>query len=639
MKWTGRIVLAALAVLVLLCTAASATSIQKCISLCEVWNRTGQDANDFHLLIGGISVADLDPNGYCDSDYSKRTVFQDFTGVHIYWEDGSTPNGASDLFGFTVRGAVTLTSVLAQWTQNGMYIATLDDVWQDWTVINDTIGDTINNRSGGDRWIQRTAGSSPTPVTIQDLIGMPSPPNPIPLDQSPIRIGNWWSLLYVYTQAPGTGSYFMFYDLYSDQPSPNTLEMRFRNAAVVGSPLPPLALEVSEYATPYLFWYPKAGQNPYIAMLGFNASTSSGCPESVLLRSIRLQPWDAPWDSGNNPADIASVDVWIDANSNGEVDAGTDTHVGQGVYTSDDVPLTLTLTPAQTIAPGGTVPLLISYTLTNPPPPVGTRHGFSVNGVDAVGASSGQPADIQGLWIDSGEFDVVPPPITIGQAKKLPINPASGMSEVFLIENVPITANFQSTMGLAYMQNESAGIGVLVTPEDEIPPVGAVVSVYGRLKLLDNAELVMTVDNGSDTGRTLIVKPRGMNNKSTGGGVYGSQPAVIDDAPTGKAAVGLNNVGMLVKIWGTATGLGQVTIGGQLYNAVRWRNDGSNLNDGWGNGLGIAVLKPPDWIGDPPSGMVAVTGIMRAIPNPAGMPVRVLVPRGMADVTWWPFVP
>jgi len=152
--------------------------------------------------------------------------------------------------------------------------------------------------------------------------------------------------------------------------------------------------------------------------------------------------------------------------------------------------------------------------------------------------------------------------------------------------------------------------------------------VVGRLRLLDGAELIMEPMGGVINPGTPLA-PLSMNNKFTGGGAFGNQPAVFN-APDSKQAAGLNNVGMLVRTWGKLTGLGRLTIGGLAYD-VAWIDDGSGLADGFNEWPGIAVLKPLDWRGDLPSGYVAATGVLRAIPNPNGNPVRLLVPRSQSD--------
>jgi hypothetical protein len=80
------------------------------------------------------------------------------------------------------------------------------------------------------------------------------------------------------------------------------------------------------------------------------------------------------------------------------------------------------------------------------------------------------------------------------------------------------------------------------------------------------------------------------------------------------------------------TGSGQTSMG-----TVFWIDDGSNLSDGFltSQGLsskGLGVMLPPGML-IMPSGFVKVTGILRAVPNPSGMPVRLLVPKSGGDIS------
>ncbi len=113
------------------------------------------------------------------------------------------------------------------------------------------------------------------------------------------------------------------------------------------------------------------------------------------------------------------------------------------------------------------------------------------------------------------------------------------------------------------------------------------------------------------------VKPLEMTNKTLGGSKFGFQPAI----PEG--GVGLNNVGLLVKTTGRVTG--------HLLDAF-YIDDGSNLSDALYPGL---TIKSPNSIAPfPPVGSrVTVVGESGADVQPrSGRPMRVLRPRGAADI-------
>ncbi len=222
-------------------------------------------------------------------------------------------------------------------------------------------------------------------------------------------------------------------------------------------------------------------------------------------------------------------------------------------------------------------------------------------------------------------------PMSVSQVKSMPVG-----SRVYLSGAV-VTADtryLSGNMNLYYVEasDRSAGIGIISTGAAACVS-GQCIDLYGTTKLLDGAELVIEPDVMSVYPGSMI-KPLGMANKATGGGASGGQPAIIDDVftqPAPKVSSGLNRIGSLVKVWGTVTGSAQTSLG-----TVFWIDDGAGLHDGFttSKGLpatGIGVLLPPG-VWNIPVGNVIVTGIMRAIPNPSGLPVRLLVPRNGGDI-------
>lgn len=218
--------------------------------------------------------------------------------------------------------------------------------------------------------------------------------------------------------------------------------------------------------------------------------------------------------------------------------------------------------------------------------------------------------------------------VDVTQAKSAPAG-----SHVFLTDGV-VTGDLRPPSGklnMFYIQksDRTAGIGVMASGNGAYT-LGQCVDIYGRTSLLDGAELVLepdvvsayTADSGTAT------KPLGMNNSASGGSTFGDQPAVMDDAslPSPISSHGASSIGKLIRTWGVVTGSGETSLG-----TVFWINDGSDLKDGFTTSqgsasLGLAVLMPPGLLYIP-TGFVTVTGILRAIPNPSGLPVRLLVPR------------
>lgn len=106
----------------------------------------------------------------------------------------------------------------------------------------------------------------------------------------------------------------------------------------------------------------------------------------------------------------------------------------------------------------------------------------------------------------------------------------------------------------------------------------------------------------------LVPKPLGMRNNQTGGGKCGAQGAVIDHSATGQMAVGLNNVGLLVRLYGKVTARS-----GMDWNGYFYIDDGSGLDDGSGHiGLKCRVSGSEIDPGALPSvgSFAVVTGVM-----------------------------
>ena len=207
-----------------------------------------------------------------------------------------------------------------------------------------------------------------------------------------------------------------------------------------------------------------------------------------------------------------------------------------------------------------------------------------------------------------------------------------------VLVDAAVTADFRfpySTANLIYIEeeNRTAGIGIDVAEITDIINIGSRACVYGKTRLLDNSELIVDPEIISFTQGNAI-SPLGVMGNSLGGSAMGFQPGLIDQAwaaPAPIGSTGLNTVGMYIIAWGKVTGSGNTSKG-----TVFWIDDGSGLRDGFTNyngehASGLAVLVPITY---PvvPSGYVGVKGILRAISNPAGVPVRLLVPYDSSDI-------
>lgn len=386
------------------------------------------------------------------------------------------------------------------------------------------------------------------------------------------------------------------------------------------------------------FWWPTADQDNEMVSLLVGADPL----EDILWNSITLQASG----SGNDATDIAAVKVWLDNNGDAVVDPG-DTFLGSGSYATDNGAVTIGLTSPQLIAAGTSIKVLISYTMTAAAT-WGKSYQFIVTAASGIGQTSGLivGAVITPSPLTSAKKIVGLKPISIGIAKRLPIG------QPFLLVDKEITADFMAPTWPTPWQwfyieepDRSSGIGVIGGLPGPLH-IGDRVSVLGTTTLVNGTELMVAPTTILVTPHDPTVTALGMNNKWTGGGYFGGQPAVLDDAwaTSIKFSCGLNNVGSLIRTWGKVTGYGGVTLGGGNWVDVTWIDDGTGLFDGYytttqKRSLGIAVVTPKG-IAIPLDGYYGVTGILRAIQNPFGNPVRLLVPRDFTtDVTNYPIRP
>lgn len=375
------------------------------------------------------------------------------------------------------------------------------------------------------------------------------------------------------------------------------------------------------------FWWPGI-TDPYNEMISMKVSTDTIEPVSWNSLDLLL--------SGGVPGDVARVSVWQDVNGNGNVEPAIDIPLGSLAIPSGAVTINFATPPV--IPAGGSIMALVAYQMSSGAP--GTVYTCRAINAAGTGQLSGLAAYITGLPIGSCRKIAAPSPITIGEAKKLP--PGSQ----FLLVGKEVTANFLGTsMNLFYIEEKDRSNGIGVNPTLILPPsltIGDTVSVLGTSFLLNGTELVVSPQQILKGVHMLpFIAPVGMNNKWTGGGQFGSQPAVYDKALPlpGTPSVGLNNVGCLIRTWGLVTYHDPAFMTPSISGPMFWIDDGSNLRDGFwkptgGATQGVACLYLGPMGAFPDVGEYwAVTGILRSIPNGNLIPqaVRLLVPRKFPD--------
>lgn len=166
--------------------------------------------------------------------------------------------------------------------------------------------------------------------------------------------------------------------------------------------------------------------------------------------------------------------------------------------------------------------------------------------------------------------------------------------------------------------NRSGGIRVIwpgaVSPGDRVLIQGVTATPAGTAERVIAASNVGLISTGNAISRALA-----MNNRISGGGVYGQQPAVTNDTTVVPPLMSgeMNNVGLLIKIWGLVT---------DVYDDLTYENsyfyidDGAHLRDGTTDTFGqnhvgircrLTTNTVPLYLYPPrPGEYVFVTGVM-----------------------------
>ena len=195
--------------------------------------------------------------------------------------------------------------------------------------------------------------------------------------------------------------------------------------------------------------------------------------------------------------------------------------------------------------------------------------------------------------------------------------------------------------------DRSAGIRVVVWESVSLS-TGEVVDISGILDTMDGERLLRVRANQiAPCSVSTSVEPVLISLASVGGDVAGYQPAVVLRVPTaeepvGLKAVGVNNVGLLVNIYGKVTAATDdyfyLDDGSDVYvNARDTSHDrmdqhvGSDLWDG--TNLGVRVRAVDLWEKPSAGDFVGVVGIVGARLDSENRVLPLLQPRGDADVS------
>ena len=118
----------------------------------NVWNYSGQTANDFELYLGGVSSNQI--KTYYTGSYPDYAVTNVADGVIVEWTGSTTANGAYAHFGVHLNPFVNPSAFNLTWTSNGTNIESVQTVQSHWGTTNIAPVNIITNprtRPGVDR--------------------------------------------------------------------------------------------------------------------------------------------------------------------------------------------------------------------------------------------------------------------------------------------------------------------------------------------------------------------------------------------------------------------------------------------------------------------------------------------------------
>ena len=117
----------------------------------DVWNHSGQTANDFEVYLGGVNATQVASIwNYNYPDYSVTTVGN---GVNVMWGGSSTLDGGQAHFGVTLKPFVDPSPIALNWTLNGIPIESVLFAQGHWGTYNAVPVRTITNPGTVPIWI------------------------------------------------------------------------------------------------------------------------------------------------------------------------------------------------------------------------------------------------------------------------------------------------------------------------------------------------------------------------------------------------------------------------------------------------------------------------------------------------------
>jgi subtilisin family serine protease len=263
--------------------------------------------------------------------------------------------------------------------------------------------------------------------------------------------------------------------------------------------------------------------------------------ENINLYSITL----SANGSGNDAAGITSVSVYEDQDGNGAV-GPSEPLLGSGKYPSDNGTVMIYL--AKTIARSMGVNLLIVYSMGVGG--LGRTYWFTVTDVGATGALTGNEATKVGLPVTSSVKTigrtVAGTGYKIGDWQKEPDGTRVHLEDVVVIVGYNVFVENK-----IYVAEQDRSHGIMVcSPVFGLPATeGQILDIDGVIET-DPTTFERRIVQPSATleGTREWLRPMGINLKGVGGSDFGSYKRGATNA------IGLNNVGTLVRVFGRVTG-------------------------------------------------------------------------------------
>ncbi|MGI6295664.1 MAG: S8 family serine peptidase [Armatimonadota bacterium] len=223
---------------------------------------------------------------------------------------------------------------------------------------------------------------------------------------------------------------------------------------------------------------------------------------------------------------------------------------------------------------------------------------------------------ISGMTSDGGDFFAVPQKISsAGVVKTL------ADSSPVTLEGLVVTAGAPRYTNFFYVESPDRTSGIRVIKQQHGLQVGSKVNVYGALATLPSGERAI-VNPSVDVVGTGAVVPVGMSSRQLGGSNWLYDPISGAGQVGIFGSIGLNNIGMLVTIWGKVTH-------SNLWDDYFYIDDGgasTSGSDPRGVRIEAAGLEIPEY-----GCYVSVTGISSCEMAGGHIVSRLLV-RGQSDI-------